>query len=723
MDQTDGTVTDKTSTGIHRRNFLGAGVAALTLPFAVSLMPRGAMAAAGPVMLGAFIRVSPDNRVTVILGSTEMGQGILTGLSQLVAEELNLNWSQISAEHAPASILFPNPYGNPLFGAQLTGGSTSMMGWYLPMRTAAAITRDVLLAAAAQQFGGAWTLVQGGKLAQGARTVKFADVLDVAATLTPPATATLATTSRFIGKRIARLDVPAKTDGSAIFGMDVRVPGMVYAAIVHCPTIGGVVARMPANTTGATLVNLTTAVGVVAGNTWSAMQAARQIAPGIKWTLPADLAALDSTALAATAQILVTSPTETPFIAESIGDPQPQTAAVRIDATYALPFLAHAAMEVMNCTASVTASTCEIWVPTQGQQFIVPTVQALTGLPPEAVTVHSTFMGGGFGRKFEMDYLSQAVLLSKTLGKPVKLTWSREQDFHNDMFRPSALIRVQASTDDRGKFTALVYRNVSPSINIQRGQISSSNPEDTGALAGAIALPYKIAARRIEYVPLLPCDIPLGYWRSVGESYNTFAVESAVDELALASAQDPMAFRRMLVGGSGGDTRALGVLNALQNLSGWSQTPRPGTGRGMAFLKGFGSYIGLVAEVSKDIRGQMRVNRFYCAVDCGIAVNPDLIETQMQGGIAHGISSAMWNAQTFDNGKPAVSNYNQYPVLKLGQMPDVQVRIVASTAAPGGIGETGVPCVAPALANAWANLTGTRVRSLPFYPGQRMGDA
>ena len=723
MKHTDSTASDPTATGIDRRSFLGTGAAALTLPFAVSLMPRGAAAASGPVLLGAFIRVAPDNRVTVILGASEMGQGIITGLSQLVAEELNLNWSQVSAEHALASILFPNPYGNPLFGAQLTGGSTSMMGWYLPMRTAAAITRDVLIAAAALQLGGVWTLGQGGKLLQGTRSVKFADLIDTAVTITPPATANLATTTRFIGKRTPRLDVPAKTDGSAIFGLDVRVPGMVYGAVVHCPTLGGVVAKMPPTPAGTKLVNLTKAVGVIATNTWSAMQAARQIASAIKWTLPTDLAAIDSTALAAKAQALIISTTEVPYIAESVGDPQPQTGTATIDASYSLPFLAHAAMEVMNCTASVTATSCEIWVPTQGQQFTVPTVQALTGLPPEAVTVHTTFMGGGFGRKFEMDCLSQAVLMSQAAGKPVKLTWSREQDFHNDMFRPSALIRVQASTDERGKFAALVYRNVSPSINIQRGQVSSSNPEDTGAVAGAVAMPYKITARRIEYVPLLPCDIPLGYWRSVGESYNTFAVESAVDELALASAQDPMDFRKMLVSGEGGDPRALGVLNALQNLSGGLQPPRPGLGRGMAFLKGFGSYIALVAEVSRDIRGQMQVARVFCAVDCGIAVNPELIETQMQGGIAHGISSSMWNAQTFANGKPSVSNYNQYPVLKLAQMPQVQVRIVASTAAPGGIGETGVPCVAPALANAWASLTGTRVRSLPFYPGQRMGDA
>ena len=700
---------------IHRRDFIRGAGTALLVPFSVTLSGRAAMAAEAPVSLGAYISIAPSNIVTVSLGSTEMGQGILTGLSQLVAEELNLSWDQVRAEHAP-----PGPaYANPLFGWQLTGGSTSMMGWYGPLRKAAAIARDWLIAAANTQFGGTWSLASGGQLTNGSATCLFADVLQTAAGLTPPTNATLATTSNFIGKAKTRLDIPSKVDGSAIFGMDVRVPGMMHATVLHCPTLGGTVKSMPASKSGATLVNLGNAVGVVANDTWTAMKVANSLGTSVVWNLPANLNVIDSAKLLATAQTLAKSPTATTFVAETVGSPAPLTAARKIDVIYNLPFLAHACMEVLNCTASVTPSSCEIWVPTQGQQFIIPTAQAITGLSADQITVHTTFLGGGFGRKIEADYVAQAINISKAIGKPVKLTWSRKQDFQNDKYRPCSTMRVQAGLDANGGISGLIYRNVSPSISLQRGQVSSANPEDSGAVAGAINLPYAMAARRIEYVPL-PTDIPLGYWRSVGESYNTFAVESAIDELALAAGKDGMAFRKTLL--TGGDARALGVLTAVETLSGWAKAPATGNARGVAFLKGFGSYIAMVAEVSLDSSKKIKVNKVFVAIDCGIAVNPDSIEAQLQGGIAHGLTAAMWNQVTFAQGKPSVSNFDRYPVLKLRQMPLISVKIVESNAAPGGVGETGVPCVAPAVANAYAKLTKIRLRTLPFYPGVTMGD-
>ncbi len=709
---------------LGRRAFLQGATAGLILPFAFGLTNRAAQAAAAtPTMIGAYIRIAPDNTVTVVIGSTEMGQGIMTGLAQLVAEELQLNWAQVRGEHAPASALWPNPYGNPIFGAQLTGGSTSMMGWYMPMRTAGAIVRDTLLAAAATKYGGVWSLGQGGTVTDGAVSHRFAELLDVAATITPPSTATIGTTTRFIGKTMKRLDVPAKVNGSAVFGMDVKVPGMLFGAVVHCPTLGGTVRTMPAKPANATLVNLTNAVGVVAAYTWTAMNVARSIQSRIVWNLPADTSSTDSAQLDALGQSLLTSTTATPFIGEQAGNPDPNSATTHIDATYSLPFLIHAAMEVMNCTASVTADACEIWAPTQGQQFVAPTVQALTGLTPDKVTVHTTFLGGGFGRKIETDYIGQAVLMSQAVGRPVKLIWSREQDFTRDMYRPKALIRVQAGANAEKAMTHLVYRNVSASINLQRGYTDSQNPEDTGALAGAIGMAYNIPNRRIEFLALAPCDVPLGYWRSVGESYNTFAVESAIDELALAAGLDPLAFRKTTMGGPNADPRAIGVMNAVQTLSGWGSALPAGRARGVAFLKGFGSYIAVVAEVSKSRAGEIQVNRFYAAIDCGTVVNPGQVTYQMQGGLLHGLSAAMWHQQTFVHGKAQVSNFNRYPIIRMGQVPDIQVKLVASTAAPGGVGETGVPCVAPAIANAWARLTGVRLRSLPFYPGRTMGDA
>ena len=726
----DGFATEP-SAGVSRRALLTGGAAALVVPFVFTPDRKGALAAtAGAGAIGAYIKIDTANNVTVILGASEMGQGILSGLAQLVAEEMNLNWSQVRAEHALASIASPNPYGNPLFGAQLTGGSTSTRGWYGPLRLAAAKARDTLIAAANLQEGGVWTLGKGGTLTKGGLTVTFAQVVVTASGLPLPANATLATTTSFIGKKMPRLDVPSKTNGSAVFGMDVKVTGMKFASTIHAPVQGGTVKTMPGTVSGAgykynnvVYYNLGTAVGVLADDTWTAMRLAKSIASQVKWNVPADPNAADSTALATTAQALLVSDTATAYAAETLGSPSVTPGASSLDATYSLPFMAHATMETVNCTASVTAAACEIWAPTQGQQFIPGLAATITGLPTSAITVHTTLMGGGLGRKFETDYVAEAIKLSKLAKVPVKLIWSREEDFKNDYYRPSALIRVRAAVTSGGEITDLIYRNVSPSINIQRGTLPANNPEDTGAVAGAVGLPYKIGAKRIEYVPLVPCDVRLGYWRSVGESYNTFAVESAVDELALLAGKDPLAFRKALVSGPDGNPRALGVLNALETLTNWSVPPAAGTARGMAFLSGFGSYIAMAADVGKNSAGQAVVKKMYCAIDCGIVVNPDGVETQIQGGIAHGISATMWGGVTFVKGVPQVSNFNTYRMLKIAEMPDVAVKIVTSSESPGGVGETGVPCVAPAITNAWAKLTATRLRTLPLYPGSAtMGD-
>ena len=299
------------------------------------------------------------------------------------------------------------------------------------------------------------------------------------------------------------------------------------------------------------------------------------------------------------------------------------------------------------------------------------------------------------------------------------MTWSRTQDFQNDKYRPCASIRVQAGVDTNKNFAGLLYRNVSPSINIQRNTVPGNNPEDTGAVAGVLGMPYAIPNRRIEYVPN-PADIPVGYWRSVGESYNTFAMESAVDELALAAGVDPMAFRKAQLAGN---ARAMGVLAALDTLSGWSLLKPPtGTARGMAFLSGFASYIAMAVELSVSSAAQIKVGKVYCAIDCGIAINPDSIEAQIQGGVAHGLSATLWGEVKFAAGVPSVRNFSNYRMMRRAEMPLVSVAIVPSTAAPGGVGETGVPCLAPAVANAYAKLTGNRVRTLPFYPGATMSD-
>ena len=712
----------------------GAAATAVVVPVAVTFTGQPTGSTGAPVTvstslpttsLGAYLQIDTSDQVTLAIGSTEMGQGIMTGMAQLVAEELMLSWSQIKVVHAPASTAKPNPYANPLFHAQVTGGSTSMRGWYLPMRQAAAIAGQMLLTAAAKLTpGGTWTFAPGGKVTNGLKTYLFSDLVATAANVPVPTSAPLATTSNFIGKRIARTDIPAKVDGSAVFGIDVQVTGMVFASVVHSPILGGTVATMPKTSNGAlALVNLGNAVGVVATNTWSAMNIANGLASKVTWTPPASTATRDSASILAVGDALLTSTSATAYVYETTGSVDPAAVIpgshAKIDATYHLPYLAHACMEVLNCTAVVTSTACEVWAPTQGQQFCIPTIQAITGLAPEAITVHTTYLGGGLGRKIDQDYIAQAVTIAKAVGKPVKLTWSRKQDFQNDKFRPCAAIRVQAGLDSVNNFTGMVYRNVSPSISVQRGGPQTGNPEDTGAVAGALALPYAIPNRRIEFVPN-PADIPLGYWRSVGESYNTFAVESAIDELAKAAGVDPMAFRKAQLAGN---ARALGVLNAVDTLSGWSAGPAPkNNARGVAFLSGFGSYIALVAQISVNSTGQIQVNKMFCAIDCGLAVNPNLIEAQVQGGIAHGLSAALWGQVTFAAGAPNVVNFSNYRVLRLKEMPPVAITIVASTAAPGGVGDTGGPCVAPALSNAYDKLTNNRVRTLPFYPGATMSD-
>jgi isoquinoline 1-oxidoreductase beta subunit len=699
---------------LDRRDFLRTGSAGLVVCFALGASQRDARAGTG-TMLGAYIQIAADNTVTVYIGPSEMGQGIMSGMAQLVAEELVLDWSKVKTEAAPAAAA----YANPLFRAQLTGGSTSMRGWFTPMRQAAAVAREMLItagAAALNQPRSACVAINGAVWA-GSLSVPYGQIVAAAAALTPPSASTVPLTSNFrvIGQRLPRPDIPAKVKGAAVFGIDVQVPGMVFASVVHCPTLGGTVQSLPAKPAGAmALVNLGNAVGVVAADTWSAMQIANRLK--VSWSVPASSAAMDSTTILATAQQLLAS--GTPQVPEQAGSPDSAllTSVARVDATYQLPYLAHACMEVLNCTASVTPTSCEIWAPTQGQGPCVQTATALTGLPASAVTVHTTFLGGGLGRKIEQDFIAQAIKISQAIGKPVKLTWPRPQDFKNDKYRPCALIRVQAGLDKSGNIASLIYRNVSPSITLQHNPASTAN--DTGAVAGAMALPYAIANRRIEFVPH-PSAVPIGYWRSVGESYNTFAVESAIDELALAAGKDPMAFRRVLLANN---TRALAVLDAVAQISNWSSAPPRGSARGVAFLVGFGSIVAEVAEISLTSTQTIKVNKIFCAVDCGTPVNPDSIEAQMQGGIVHGLSAALWGQVTFTAGKPNVTNFNNYRVLRPREMPAVTVQVVPSSGPIGGIGETGVPCVAPAIANAYAKLTGTRLRTLPFYPGATMGE-
>lgn len=710
---------NEANNGVGRRAFLGGGLGVL-VTFALEAGGVGPMAkalaapsssTAGLAPAGAavngWVRVNADNTVTVSFGGAEMGQGIMTGLAQGVAEELMVDWSQVRTEAAPVAQSY------------VTGGSFGVRSNLAAMRVAGAQARYKLVSAAATRWGVSATQCSAAKgivtnTATGA-TLTYAQLAADAASIAAPASPTLTDPARFriIGTTAGRTDLPSKVNGSAVFGIDVRVDGMVYASVKHCPTIGGTAASTPAVPAGCdTVVPLGNAIAVVAKNTWAAMNGAANLS--VSWTTPSGASKLTSSTMLANQQALMASGTPGSPLAEQVGDAPGSYAAAakKLEATYQVPYLPHVCMEVLNCTASVTATSAEVWVPTQAASWVVSTVTGITGLPASAVTVHPTLLGGGLGRKIEQDYVSQAVRVSKAIGKPVKLTWSREEDLAHDQYRPSGLVRVRIGLDGTGRVTSYANRIVTPSPLYRRGWIGATGNDNVD---GAKDLPYTFPSRLVEYV-LDTAGVPVGFWRSVGESINCFAVESAIDEAAALAGVDPLTFRRnhLPVG-----TRPRTVLDAAASMIGWSTPPAAGVGRGIALGTGFGTVAAMAVEVSQPSAGVMKVNRVACAVDCGIAVNPGQVEGQLQGGIIHGISAALWGRTTFSSGKASSRNFSNTRLLKMKETPAIDVRILESGLANlGGIGEVGVPPVAPALANAWMALTGTRIRTLPMFPTQ-----
>ena len=665
--------------------------------------------------IGTWVRIRSDGVVTVLIGSSEMGQGVYTSLAQLVAEELHVPWTGIRVAPAPAD----TAYANPATGAQLTGGSMSVRGYYTALRTAGAAVRDMLRAAAAQRFGvpvAHCTARDGRVYVRGTtKSAGYGELAAAAATLPVPTRPTLTRPSalRIIGTSVPRVDIPAKTRGAAEYGIDVRVPGMKHAVVVHAPAVGGSLAGVGAKPRGVSaVVKLTNAAGVVdavavvAATTWDAMQGVENL--DLSWHAPAGAAQLSSDAISAQASSLMS--TGSAVVAESAGDAHAAiaTAVSTIDAVYEVPYLAHAAMEPLACTASVTPGHCELWAPTQAPGLAAQTAAAVCGIDASKVIVHTTLLGGGLGRKFENDFVAQAVQIAKAINAPVKLTWPREQDFGHDQYRPMAQLRVRAGVSG-GTVQGWSDRIVSPSILFQRGWIADG-AVDSQAVEGAVELPYAITDHLVEYVRH-PAAVPVGFWRSVGHSFNAFAVECAMDELAQLAGADPIEFRLTMLAAN---PRAAAVLQKVAALSGWNGSLPAGRARGVALVSAFGSIVAQVAEVSSPAAGRITVERVWCAIDCGQVVNPSIVEAQMQGGIVHGLTAALWGRITFTNGVASPVNFNRYRMTRMRDMPRIEVAIMPSTAPPGGVGEPGVPPIAPALANAWSRLTGTRVRSLPL---------
>ncbi len=693
---------------IDRRQFL-ATTGGFLLAFTLEGGNKAANAAGAAPTVNAWVKISTDESITILIGGSELGQGAYSGLAQVAAEELMVDWAQVRAEPAPAA------------QSWVTGGSSNIRAHAQPLRVASAAAREMLIAAGAAT----WNVPPSTCIARQGKVINtitndsltFGSLATLAASMPVPANPPLVPASeyRLVGTPVKRTDIPAKTNGSAIYGIDVTVPGMLFAAVKHCPSVGGTVKSVRTATGSRAVVNLGNAIAAVSTTTEAARSAVSNVP--VIWNIPSSAAGVDTALYITQAkQMMVNGPA---LVAEQQGDVTTafQTAAKTLEMTYTLPYLAHACMEVLCCTVSVSPTGCDVWAPTQAPGWVLGTVMALTNMPASSINVHPTLMGGGLGRKIEQDYIAQAVKVAMAAGKPVKLTWSREEDMANDQYRPFALARVRVALDAQGNIKGWANRIVSPSILFQRGWIPG-NVVDTQSTEGGTGLAYNFGSRLTEYVRH-PGTVPVGFWRSVGHSINAFVVESAIDEVALATNTDPLMLRQRLLAN---DPRSLNVLNEAAKLGGWGTSLPAGHARGIAFAASFNSIVAEVAEVSHPAAGTIRVHKVAVAIDCGSAINPDSVEAQMQGGIFHGLSAALWGEVKFTNGVASARNFSNYRVLLMREAPVVSVKIIQSGAPIGGVGEPGVPPIAPAVANAYAKLTRTRVRTLPFFPGSGMSD-
>lgn len=721
-------MTDMLNPIVSRRSFMAGTAGALVVFSLESNMKSGiARAAGGTNTVNGTIAIDASNNVVVTYPIAEMGQGTMTGLAQCVAEEMMADWSMVTAVAADWQ------------HSSFTGGSFGLRGNFNGMRVAGAQAFDMLRQAAVDHFGTeavSATLANG--FTDGNTTVSYKDLAAAAAGKTPVASPTLTPRAswRIMGQAKQRLDIPSKVDGSAVFGLDVQLPNMVYASVLHCPTIGGTIGTTPSKPTGALAVmrlkngaGAYNAVAVVADNSWLPMNftsagktsAASSWRTGIKWTLPSGYSSMTSSTISSAARTLLASSTTT-LLAENIGTAQSTftSAAKKVDATYEIPYLVHTMMEVPNCTVQLGADSIEVWAPTQNPgEWIGGAVamikRRLPAFTNDQIKVNATLVGGGFGRKFDHDFLDQAVqvaigLRAAGITRPVKLFWPRTEDFTHDQYRPMGVMRVRIGMDNAGTPTAYYMRHVSPSPLFQRGLASGAEGDNVD---GAINTPYSIANKRVEYARL-DNKIPVGWWRSVGEGMNVFPVESAIDEAAALAGVDPVEFRRRMLTGN---PAALAVLEKAAEMIGWGSA---GAGRahGIALSTGFGSNAAVAVEVSQPTAGVMKLERVAICIDPIIAINPNQIKAQMEGGVIMGISSARWGKVTFSSGKASTRNFDSVRLARVTDVPPIDVEILESGVTTdngvGGAGEVGVPAVAPAIANAWFRLTGVRKRTLPL---------
>ncbi len=705
---------------ISRRSILKGGLAVgagLVVGFPLPLAGRRASAqqASSVFTPNQWIRIDRDGVVTIVNSVVEMGQGSLTTMPMIVADELDADLDHIRVEQAPAN---PKLYANPQTGSQSYGGSRGVRDHMQMLRKAGAAAREMLMQAAANE----WSVPMGEVTTEpgvvihkpSGRRLRYGQLVDKAAQLPVPQDPKLKAPDqfRYIGKVVHRRDTPLKVNGSAIFGVDVKVPGMLIASIERCPVFGGTVKSFDAAAAKRIagvkhVVQVSNGIAVVADSFWTAQRGRRALK--VTWD-DGPLAALTSAEIS---RGYAAAATQRGQEARKVGDAEKALAAGGkvVEAVYEVPFLEHACMEPMNATAHVRADSCEIWAPTQNPGGTQATGARLTGLPVEKVTVNTTFLGGGFGRRGEQDFITDAVETSKAVGKPVKVMFTREDDIQHGFYRPATYNVFKAALDERGMPVAWWNRLVGPGLQVQKGRVPAYSLDAT-AMAGARDMAYDVPNILVEWVHK-DFGVPVGFWRSVGSSQNVFIVECFVDELAHATGKDPFEFRRALLGKA---PRHKAVLELAASKANWGAPLPAGRARGIAVAFSYGSYAAHVAEVSMAPNGRVRVHKIVGAIDPGIAVNPDQVKAQMEGGAIYALTAVLYGKITLDRGRVQQSNFDNYPMVRIDEAPESDVHILDSGEAPGGLGEPGVPSVAPAVCNAIFALTGNRIRKLPIFP-------
>ena len=704
---------------LSRRNFLvNTAVAGGGLLLSFSLPSGQSMGSvAGAFEPNAFIRIGRDGLVVLTMPYVEMGQGTYTSIPMLVAEELEVGLAQVRLEHAPPD---EKVYANPLLGVQATGNSNAIRGAWKPLRQAGATARVMLVEAAARRFGddARHCRAEAGEVIHmpSGRRLKYGDLVADAAMVPPPGKVVLKNADEFklIGTPASRLDVSGKVNGSAIYGIDVRPPGLKIATLAQSPVFGGRLKNVDDTAARAVkgvsqIVRLNDAVAVVADHMGAAKKGLEALE--IEWEegTHAGLSTQDI------ARGLEDATLKAGPVAQSVGDAARAmaTAATRVQANYHLPFLAHAAMEPMNCTVHFRGSECEIWVGTQAIARVQAAAAKAAGLAVDKVIVHNHLIGGGFGRRLEADGAVRAVEIARHVDGPVKVVWTREEDIQHDMYRPYWVDRIEAGLDKSGRPIAWINRFAGSSVIARWLPPAFSNGLDPDTTEGAIDLVYSLPNFHVEYVRVEPPGIPTAFWRSVGPSHNVFVTESFIDELAAAARQDAVAYRRAR---RDHNTRARAVLDLAAEKAGWGTALKKGHGRGVALQNVFGSYLAQVAEVEVANDGTVRVHRVVCAMDCGIVINPDTVQAQVQGGVMFGITAALYGEITLQSGRVKQANFDTYQMLRIDQAPAIEVYVVNSKESPGGMGEAGTSGIVPAVANAVFAATGKRLRKMPITP-------